>query len=328
LVMTEANFPSVASDGTLLLRTGGGTTTRQLVWLDRQGNTIATIGNPEEGLDLLSGPALSPDGRRVAISQTLEGQESDIWIFDTERGTKTRLTFDTGSEEDPVWTPDGTRIVYSGSAEGCNGIDCSTLLVRSADGTGAPDTLARGFLAEIAPDGRTLVLTTRGKDVTDIATMPLEPGATVKSVGSEDEVQVAGPVSPTGRWVAYTSFESGRAEVYLRRFPTWGGKWQVSTTGGNCPRWNGTGDRLYYAHDDDYYEVEVSGQDSPVLGAPRRLFSMRPSGRIFRDMTAYFDVSRDGQRFLVVRSTGSNVQGSDVVVVQNWFEEFRSARKK
>ncbi len=329
LVTSNALSPSVAGDGTLVFRAGSGSSTRQLAWLDRSGNTIATIGDPEEGLDAMLGPALAPDGVHVAIGHYGESNtEADVWIFDTARQTKTRLTFDPGTEDDPIWTPDGTRIIYTAAPPGCASVSCFSLLIRAADGTGTPDTLAQGLGANLTPDGRTLVYTAEGQGVTDVAALSLEPGATGPTTVREDEVQITGRISPNGKFVSYISFESGRAEVYLKRFPSWSGKWQVSIAGGGCPRWNGAGDRLYYAHDDDFYEVEVSGQDSPVLGTPRKLFSLRPSARGFRDLPGHFDVSRDGQRFLVIRPVGASGQGADVIAVQNWFGEFRDAKKK
>jgi len=327
LVSAGDDFPTVSDDGTLVLRTGSGTRIRQIAWVDRQGNVVSPIGAPEEGLDTY-GPALSPDGRRVAISQSGEGDVSDLWIYDTARGTKTRLTFEPGIERFPAWTPDGARIVYAAGEAGCASWDCFHLLIRSADGTGTPDTLATGGLANVSPDGRSMAFTITGLGFSDLASAPLEPGAAVRRAGPEDEAQLAGPVSPNGRFVAYTSFESDRAEVYLRRFPSWGGKWQVSVSGGNGPRWNGAGDRLYYVHGDDFYEVEVGGQDSPVLGPPRRLFSLRPSGRTFRDMAALFDVTKDGQRFVVVRPVGDQARSSNVVAIQNWAAGFRGHDKE
>jgi len=328
LVSAGDTYPSISRDGTLVMQTGRGASLRQLEWVDRQGNVLSTIGDPEEGLDLLTGPALSPDGRRVVISQSGEGDEADLWIYDTARGTKTRLTFERGNEQYPTWTPDASRIVYVGSETSCASPDCFHLLVRSADGTGTPDTIATAFHALVGPDGRTIVCTIGGRGLVDLATVPLEHAGTVRSVGPEDEVQLAGPVSPDGRFVAYTSFESGRSEVYLRRFPSWGGKWQVSVSGGNCPRWNGTGDRLFYVHGDEFYEVEVSGQDSPVLGRPHRLFTLTPSGRTWRDLSAYFDVTKDGQRFVIVRPVGGPVTGANVIAVQNWIAEFRGEKKR
>jgi Tol biopolymer transport system component len=327
MVASNGNFPSVAHDGTLVLRTGSGSRSRQLAWVDRAGNVVGTVGEPEEGLDLMSGPAIAPDGVRVAIAQGPSSDESDIWVYDTARGTKTRLTFDAGLEDDPAWTPDGTRIVHTAAPPGCAGFNCLRLVVRSADGTGAPDTLAEGALPNLSPDGHTVVFTTiAGSDV-DVATVPLAPGGQRELVVREDESQVGGRVSPNGRFAAYVSFASGRAEVYLKRFPSWTGKWQVSTGGGSSPCWNGAGDRLHYVHEDDFYEVEVGGVDTPVLSPPRKLFSLRPSARGFRNLAAAFDVTRDGQRFLVVRPAGASANGGDVVAVQNWFAEFQGAKK-
>ncbi len=322
LVASNAILPSVADDGTLVLRAGSRSRIRQLTWIDRAGNVLGTVGDPEEGLDVITGPAIAPDGVRIAIGQSVGTEESDLWIFDSARGTKTRLTFEPGIEDDPAWTPDGARIVYSAGTTGCTSVACLSILVRSADGTGAPDTVGSGALPHVAPDGGSVGHCAMGGRSTDLAVTSLVSRGQSALVVSEDDIQISPRVSPDGRLLAYVSMVSGKPEIYLRRFPSGTGKWQVSTGGGSSPQWNGAGDRLYYAHEDDYYELEVGRGETPALGVPRKLFTLRPSARAFRAQTASFAVSRDGQRFLVVRPIGAAGQGAHVLAVQNWLSEF------
>jgi len=327
LVVPNGRQPSVARDGTLVYRAGAGAGVYQISWLDRTGRVIADIGGPEEGFSLISGPVIAPDGVRLAVSQSTSEDEADLWVFDTVRGTKTRLTFDKGVESDPEWSPDGSRIFYAASGADCSNVSCWQIFSRAADGSGRPDTLATGFLPNVSPDGRTLIFGRLESSSLNLVSLPLEPRGPAVDVAAanNDSRQFPGPVSPNGKFVAYVSNESNRSEVYLRRFPSWGGQWQVSTGGGNCPRWNATGNRLYYVHGDDFYEVEIGGGDSPVLGAPHRLFSLQPSLRVL-GISAYFDVTRDGQRFVVIRPAGATRSDADVVAVQNWFSEFRGRK--
>jgi Tol biopolymer transport system component len=130
-------------------------------------------------------------------------------------------------------------------------------------------------------------------------------------------------VSPDGRYVAYVSDETGRNEVYLRRFPSFTGKWQVSTTGGDWPRWGGRADRIYFASDNDVLAVDIEGADAPALGIPRRLFT-RPqqSARGVPRWSSRFDVNADGTLFVFGVDVDQTVSHSSLVLAQNWYAPF------
>ena len=122
--------------------------------------------------------------------------------------------------------------------------------------------------------------------------------------------------------MAYMSTESGRWEVYLTRFPTGESRWQVSVAGGQAPRWNAKGDRLYFTEGDDIMEVEVSGGAAPTLGTPKKLFSRHSLGSGMFGLTPVFDVTPDGERFLISRVGDDRSKLPGVNVVQNWISEF------
>jgi hypothetical protein len=323
LVDPAGSSPSVAADGTLAFRLGAIAGERQLDWVDREGKSAGIVGQPELGLDPFTGPALAPDGVRIAIAQNAESG-GDIWIYDSARGTKTRLTFEPGDENDPVWSSDGSRIIYGASAPNCTSPGCYSILSRASDGSGVPDTLGPGFIPSITPDGREVIGTVLGSTL-DLSVTTMPPERRTRIVERSAGMQAAARVSPSGDYVAYTSNESGRLEVFLKRYPSWEGKWEVSTAGGAWPRWNGAGDRLYYVLADDVYEVEVTGRPSPVLGTPRRLFTLQGGSRTSQGAGAGFDVSANGLRFVVVRSVNASARRSQVVAVENWIGAYGGA---
>jgi len=262
----------------------------------------------------------------VVVSQS-SGDNDDLWIFDTERGTKTRLTFDSSDDRGPVWTPDGRRIVYYAKAKNCSGDDCIHVLVRAADGTGRADTVAVGWHPSVTPDGRYAVYSMTGVDGWDIAFAPIDERREQTVLVQDEGSQRNAAVSPDGGYVAYTSTESGDREVYLKRFPSGEGKWQVSVAGGSWPTWDRSGNRLYYVVGDDIMEVEVTLGEAPRLARPRKLFTRASAGvSYFGSFPAGFDVTADADRFLVLRSGGGDVATQAVTVVQNWYAEFAHRR--
>jgi len=322
LVVPGGASPCVSENGTLVYVGGAGIGSRQFGWASREGKDLGTIGQPEpQGEGRAS---LAPDGIRVAHSAT-ESDNTDIWILDTVRGTRTRLTFDPGMEGAPDWSPSGDRVAYHATPKNCNGPECWNLLMRAANGTGAPDTLASAAAVPVfTPDGRHVVFTqfASGFIRWNLMATALEgdrkPFATVQGNPRATE----GRVSPGGGLLAYMSNESGEWEVYLARFPSGEGRWQVSVTGGQWPRWNAKGDRLYFAQGEDIMEVEISGGTTPILGRPQKLFSRPALGIGNFGFYAAFDVTRDGSRFVISRPAGEKGRPQGVTVVQSWFAEF------
>jgi Tol biopolymer transport system component len=262
-----------------------------------------------------------------AIALDVREAENDVWIWDIERKTLQRLTFDPGLNTGPTWSPDGERIAFSRSIDDTEGI-----FWQAADGSGVPALLidssnALVVASEFLPDGSGLLYTERPPR--DIWLVPTDdPGAgsvLLQTPASETNTSI----SPDGRWIAFQSDESGQIEVYVRPFPeVETGRWQISTGGGTRPRWSRDGTELfYYLGTADgtgaVMAVPIESGQNFRAGVPRMLFEgpyVAPHpGR------QTFDVSLDGQRFLMIKSTapGGSAEQPQIVVVENWLEEVR-----
>jgi serine/threonine-protein kinase len=262
-------------------------------------------------------PRVSPDGQRVAAG--IEEADNQIWLYDLGRDTLTRLTFEGSSNVDPLWTPDGKRIVFKGTG--------NRLFWQPADGSAAADPLTKSELSgnnvpgSWSPDGQVLAFM-EINPITgyDIYTLPLadrKPEPFVRT----PSLETAPRFSPDGHFIAYASDESGRVEIYVRPYPGPGGKWQISTEGGSEPVWNPKGRELFYRTGHKMMAVDVTTQPSFSVGKPRMLFegSYTPTPRSFPD----YDVSPDGQRFLMLKPSEQAEAPAQINVVLNWFEELK-----
>jgi len=316
-----ASALSVSAAGLVAYRTGGASR-RQLAWFDRSGKALGTMGAPDE--NVLSTPSISPDGRRVAVSRMLAGN-ADIWLLD---GTRTsRFTFDAALDRFPIWSPDGSRIVFESNRKGhrnlyqkpSGGAGAEELLVESPQDTIPTDWSADGrfvFYYSIDPQtSRDLwVLSMEGDG---------KPWVFLKTSFDERGAQF----SPDGRWVAYMSNESGRMEIYIRPFaaPTasgaaadTAGQWQVSTAGGIYPRWRADGKALYYlGHAGEMMEAPIAATATTLEpGAPVALFPTRIfGGGVDNAQGRQYDITRDG-RFLI--NTVLDDASSPITLIQNW----------
>ena len=322
---------AVAADGTLVYVDTPGTTSgvgsgadRTLVWVDRAAREEPLTAPPRAYMH----PRLSPDGTRIAVS--IQDQEQDTWMWDLRRGGPlTRLTFTPGVDWFPLWTPDGSRIVFSSAGEG-GGI---SLFWMPADGTGKPERLTSGdlhFATGLSPDGTRVVFyqntqTARG----DLLTVSLEGDHRVEPLLQTPFDEQEGTISPDGRWIAYESDSSGQNEIYVSPFPAiTSGIRQVSTAGGRRPLWARDGQELFYL-------AQTAGTTSTLMrvpvevrstvwsaGTPVALFQGRyhtgTQGRTY-------DVSPDGRRFLMVKEAGADQSDArpHIIVVQHWFEELK-----
>jgi Tol biopolymer transport system component len=328
---------SVSRQGTLVYVPGGrlGAPVRSLVWVDRQGHE-EPISAPPRAYNM---PRLSPDGTRVAVS--IGDQDDDLWIWNLARHTLTRLTDAPGRDWYPIWTPDGRRIVFS-SARARDG----TLFWQAADNTGTAEQLTRSPFgqgpASISSDGtRLIVMENMPKTGWDLRVLRLDglsrpsgvttsPPAAVGSRATERLVQTTateslGDLSPDGRWLAYQSDESGRNQIWVRPFPNVDdGHWQISVNGGMSPVWGRNGRELFHL-DGTNAVTSVPIRTAPTFsaGTPTKLFDGRYLASPF--WRAY-DVSPDGQRFLMIKDSAAAEQPStppSLVVVLNWFEELK-----
>ncbi len=325
---------SVSDTGVLTYGVGGdaGAVTSQLTWINRQGTVVGTVGTPEDirGLDL------SPDGTRVAAHRHLAGQGGDVWITDLSRGTTSRFTFDaTQHNASPIWSRDGATPRSARCAEARM---ASIGRRRTESGN---DEMPIEQLAEIAPmdfspDGRSLVyqVTVSGTGP-DLFILPLTGERDARKPVPLSATRFAehhGQVSPDGRWLAYVSTESGNNEVYVRPFPTGGGKWQVSSRGA-YPRWRRDGRELFYLNYINPLEgakvvaVDVRTSGSAFeAGLPKPLFDSGCINLVHPSPYHAYAVTLDGQRFLIPRpiaNTTDNMTSQPVIVVMNWPQEVR-----
>ena len=293
-------------DGTLVYAQGGApkNSTRP-VWVDRQGKVQPT-GMPPRTYRTFS---LSPDGRMLAI--IIADPRADVWVQDLERGTLTQRTF--GAEPDNViWAPDGKRIMYGSRRNGKRAFSIPS------DGTGEPEP---SMLGNFSPDGRFFATMdgTRGMGL-DLWVHPVSgPRATEPFL--QTRFSEAGPkFSPDGKWIAYTSDESGQYEIYVRPYPGPGEKRQISSGGGEHIVWPRDGKELFYRNGSKFMSVPVTLQPEFSAGKPRLLFE-GPYALVGNQSYA---VSRDGQRFLVLEPVEKELAPvTQFNVVLNWFEDVK-----
>jgi serine/threonine-protein kinase len=325
----NARQPSLSEDGTLAYLDGTSATgARTLVWRDRSGALLETIGQPQPGM---AHPALSPDGQRVAVHSTQNGN-IDVWVHDLVRSTNTRLTFDPGADIRPTWSPSGADIAYRFA-----GTDGTSLRRKTADGTGEAVVLAESegnpYNPDWSRDGRFLVyyeITSEGQRDIRYVVLGADGDAseptTFLSTATTNERSPT--LSPDGRFLAYLSDESGGNEIYVQPFPDGAGKWQVSVNGGRQPRWSRDGTELYYVEASTLMAVAVSTEREFAQGQPQRLFES--ADLLANNAAMTYDVSADGQRFLTITPVGDADEEATphkIRVVENWYEEFRDRER-
>jgi len=293
-----------------------GATDIQLVWLDRSGKRLGTLGEPGR----YNGPiALSPDDSRVAAEIMAENGQSDIWVIDVVRGMVSRVTAGPPQSGSPVWSPDGRELIFE---TGPGGGDLHGKELR-AGATASPllETAGRKIPEDWSRDGKTLLYrTTGGGDA--LWALPLEgngpPRLVLQTGFSLREPQI----SPDGRWLAYASDESGRYEVYIQPFRRSGERVRVSPGGGGQPKWRGDGTELFYlSPNGQLMAVDIrEGTFRPEVGMPTVLL---PAGMVAQAWGLDdYAVTSDGQRFLV--KTRVQEDGQRIHVLLNWASLLKS----
>ena len=262
---------------------------------------------------------LSPDEKRF-IADRLDPQTStsDLWLYDVSGGNAQRFTFDPANDFNPVWSPDGSRIVWASNRDG--GI--SNLYQKAASGAGEETLLLKSdypkFPTDWSRDGRFIIYhQIDPKTKRDVWVLPVTGSGEAKPfpVLRTEANETAGTLSPDGRWLAYASDESGRYEVYVQSFPGGGGKRQVSTGGGIGPRWRRDGQELfYYAGDGKLMAAPVRSGESFEVGAAVSLFEFRAGTP---QLFAPYAVTADGQRFLI-NAVVETEPNAPLTVVVNW----------
>jgi serine/threonine-protein kinase len=307
--------------GTLLYRSGGaGGGMLTAAWLDGAGKAQPLLAKP----GTYAHPSVSPDGPRLAVDVS-EGSGTDIWVYDWQRDTMTRLTF-TGNASFPVWTPGGRYIAFRAAGEGMS-------VIRS-DGSGKPQPLTQSKNNQLpwsfTPDGKRLAFFELNSETGfDLWTVALESdNAGVRAGRPEVFLQTSADerspsFSPDGRWLAYRSNESGTSQVYVRAFPDKGGKWQISNSGGWLPIWSRNGRELLFETLDNHImsaAYTVNG-DSFVADKPR-LWSEKQIGGAVLDKNV--DLAPDGKRFVALMSVEAaegQMTQNHVIFLENFFDE-------
>jgi serine/threonine-protein kinase len=312
---------------------GGGRAQRMIMWVDRQGHEDPIKAAPPHPYLY---PRLSPEGTRVAL-EVRDQEGSDIWIWDLARENLTRLTLTPTFELYGVWTPDGKALIFASSEVGAAGAPGS-LFRQAADGTGTVEQLTQGgaaaqYPSTVTPDGTALIFRQETRAPTvgtrggrDLFLLPLAGERHPRPLVHSAFEELNGEVSRDGHWLAYEANESGRSEIYVRPFPNVdAGKWQVSTNGGTQPLWARNGQELFYESMGALMRVPVKTGSSFEAGTPRKLFDapyLRRGGGLGR----MYDVSLDGQRFLMIKEINAadeRPQSPRINLVQNWFEELK-----
>ena len=276
-----------------------------------------------------SDPTFAPDGRRLALT-IFDGKQSDIWIYDSERGATSRLTMHTSDDFKPVWTPDGRRVAYT-SHRGGN----FSVFWQRVDGTDEAQPLWRGASVATSwhPSGKFLAFDELHPQTSfDLKILPIEgseasgwkPGQAI-AVLNGPAVEIEGMFSPDGRWLAYASNESGRFEVYVRPFPGPGGAWQISSGGGTLPTWSRTTKELLYGTlDQRIMSVSYSVDGGSFRVAAPRVWAEGRYRMLGPVVNRHFDLHPDGRTLVLskVPDAGGS-DGDQVVFAFNLFDELR-----
>jgi Tol biopolymer transport system component len=307
---------SASANGHLIYLPGT-TVLTEIGWFDRAGKSLGVVGSPGDYSELWQ----SPDGKRVTFGHADVQGLADIWLLDLARGAMTRFTFDAATEASPVWSGDGRRIFFSSNRD----TGKLNLYQKISSGAGADELLLRTEGNAFADDwfsgkdGELLLYETEvPKSRFDLWVLPLtgdrKPYPFLQTEFNETHSQF----SPDGRFVAYVSDESGRAEVYVQSFPASGGKWQISTSGGDQPQWRRDGKEIFYlAADKTLMAVPIESRDSFELGSPVALFTTRVVSTSLTGDRNHYVVAADGQRFLIISPVDQGNK-QPITLVANW----------
>ena len=307
--------------GSLVYVPGATRTGNSLVWVDREGTEQLVTAEKRD----FTHPRVSPDGRRLAFSFSEDDDSSlNVWIYDMERESSRRLTFE-GTRNNPlIWTPDGNWITFLSNREGAVG----NLYQKTADGSGPAERLTTGPNPQIptswSPDGSVLAFhETFPGTGNDILLLPMEGDGKPQLLISTPSNDCCARFSPDGQWLAYVSDETGQTHVYISPYPEPNVKYLVSgQEGGGAPVWSPDGTELFYQSGAKMMVVSVETDPAFNTGRPQELFegSYRIS-TINPGFSQYYDISTDGKRFLMIKI---EQQGeAQLNVVLNWFEELK-----
>ena len=316
---------SVSENGTLVYQSGSGATFSQLAWFDRGGKQLNTLGTPAR----YANPRLSPDGKRVATDiDDPQSSNTDIWLIEATHQVAYRFTFDSGQDEAPLWSHDGSHVLWLSDRGGKNGF-----YLKASNGSEieesppVPVGVSLSFASapsDWSSDGRFLLYTDLHEgDVLHLWVLRMSGDQKPYRFLAGTSADVEGQFSPDGHWVAYSSNESGRWQVYVAPFPGPGGRYQISLGGGQQPRWRRDGKELFFLSPDrKLMAVPVKTGSAFVFGAPKALFATLAHEPITAEEFFTYDVSPDGQRFLI----NANAEQKDirpVDILLNWSSQLK-----
>jgi Tol biopolymer transport system component len=288
----------------------------QLAWFDRSGRLLSPVGEPGD----YSNPRLSPDGKKLAVCvYDRQARSRDIWVFDLERGTRTRLTNDPADDMNPVWSPDGMSVAFSSDRKGQRDVYRKSL--QGGDDQLLYTSAAPKSVSDWSPDGRQVIFNGpqgEGNGISFISADVTDGGNPVRWLTSRSGPG-NGQFSPDGGWIVFSASETGGNEIYVAPVNGRGGKITVSTTGGIQPRWSRDGKEIFYMtpQRDKLMVVPVTTRGAFDAGPVRELFRLEVADAL----GSLYDVSPDGQRFLVNVRVGEPV--APITVVVNWMADLK-----
>jgi Tol biopolymer transport system component len=310
---TQYGLFSASRNGTFVYQARSAPGVSQLLWLDRSGTQIGSLGVPANQ----SNPRLSPDGKRIALDITdRQSGNTDVWIYEASGGIPSRFTSHPSLDTTPVWSPDGARIVFNSLRQGHPDI-----YEKSSNGVGNDDPILVNprtkYPVDWSRDGRFILFRAIDESTNfELWYLPAGERQAIPYLKSKFGVS-HGQFSPDGKWVAYASNESGRWEVYVSSFPAPGGNWKISSAGGSEPRWRSDGKEVFYLASDGKLMAATVNEGPPFeAGVAAALFQTRRRERISATDLFSYDVSADGQRFLVNTDVGE-VASSPLNLVLN-----------
>jgi len=297
-----------------------------MMWMRADGITTVMRGVPRDW----RAPQFSPDGKRIAFHLD-DGRQLNIYTYEWARDFTTRLTFGPAVDSNPVWSPDGRTIVFA-SSRGVTQL--ANLYWVSADGSGEVHRLTESHDRQIAtswhPSGKYLLVEQQiARQQWDVMLLPMDvsasgdwkAGTPTRVMGNMGQ-RPAAVFAPDGRWLAYTSNESGHSEVFVRSFPGPGAQWQISTSGGSMPTWSRRRKELFYLSPDSHLMVvSYTIEGSTFRADPPRKWTQQPINE--RAGPRSFDVHPDGDRILVGGDSSARTKSDRIVLVSNFFDEVR-----
>jgi serine/threonine protein kinase/roadblock/LC7 domain-containing protein len=295
---------SVAENGTTVYNTNVGSTLSVLTWYDRAGKELGRVGD----VGVISNPTLSPDGSRLAEDiADAKANNVNLWLSDIKRGTNSRFTFDSSEAVAGVWSRDGNLVAYRSLA-----LNDTNIFLKQAQGLQPAQSIFSAKTSahttdDLDPnswslDDKQLLCTLQPAAGGSQLVLLSASGGKLTPFLSTKSNETNGQISPDGKWVAYASNESGDWEIYVTTFPTAAGKWQVSRGGGTEPRWRGDSKEIFYiAPGSTLTAVPVAGGDTFSSGNPTPLFRTQFRANVSSTDLYSYDVTKDGQRFLVNR---------------------------